>query len=437
MSKWGKWVLVVLGIFMLGTAIASCSASSTTKSKIATPTVPSQIKKSVNQTNVVNRLNITLADITVKKTRVKIGIAVKNQSSHVLDFFPEQEGSIVINGIKISADPSETQGDISGTFQPGTEKSGELVFLVPTGKTLSPEKIAQVQVHLGDVSDETFREISPADATLVINKVLLAKQLKAIKKLANIEYTVKSGDSLYAISLKYNTTVDELEKLNGIDKKSEGRLSIGRVLKIPTKIELSDKEITRGPTSAKKIALTFDVGSESGATPQILKALADANVNATFFLTGEWAEKNPELARSIAGGGNLIGNRTDTHPNLTKLTNSEIVKELESAENKIRKETGVSSKPLFRAPYGARDQRVLKVAASAGYRSVHWTVDSLDLSPSMTANQVKNRILANLSNGAIILEHCDSQQTAQILPSLIREIQARGYKIVTVPGLFE
>ncbi len=281
-----------------------------------------------------------------------------------------------------------------------------------------------------------------------------AKQAKEIKKPGYIEYTVKSGDSLYAISLKYNTTVDKIRELNGI-KKGDNLLSVGMVLKVPISgsennqgagtnaapdtsiIKPSDKEITRGPTSAKKIALTFDVGSESGATPQILKALADANVNATFFLTGEWAEKNPELARSIAGGGNLIGNRTDTHPNLTKLTNSEIVKELESAENKIRKETGVSSKPLFRAPYGARDQRVLKVAASAGYRSVHWTVDSLDLSPSMTANQVKNRILANLSNGAIILEHCDSQQTAQILPSLIREIQARGYKIVTVPGLFE
>jgi len=44
-------------------------------------------------------------------------------------------------------------------------------------------------------------------------------------------YTVKSGDSLYKISKKYNTTVNELVSLNNL---SNTALSIGQVLKVPT-----------------------------------------------------------------------------------------------------------------------------------------------------------------------------------------------------------
>ena len=44
-------------------------------------------------------------------------------------------------------------------------------------------------------------------------------------------YIVKSGDSLYSIARKYNTTVDEIKRLNNL---SSNVLSIGQVLKIPS-----------------------------------------------------------------------------------------------------------------------------------------------------------------------------------------------------------
>lgn len=57
--------------------------------------------------------------------------------------------------------------------------------------------------------------------------------------------------------------------------------------------------MTRIPTTAKVVALTFDAGANSAALPTILQVLADHRVAATFFLTGTWAKDNPAGVRSI------------------------------------------------------------------------------------------------------------------------------------------
>ena len=38
----------------------------------------------------------------------------------------------------------------------------------------------------------------------------------------------------------------------------------------------------------------------------------------------------------------------------------------------------MGSRPLFRAPFGARNNPVLTVVYALGYRSIYWSVDSLD-----------------------------------------------------------
>lgn len=274
-----------------------------------------------------------------------------------------------------------------------------------------------------------------------------------------LTYTVKSGDTFYSIAAKHDTTVQKIKDVNNFSG-DDSSLQIGATLKIPTKdqvkseenpkedekrsmetkpssIKVSADEISRGPRNAKRVALTFDAGSTSAPTHQIIKALQDANVKATFFLTGRWVEENKDLTKKIAESGNVIGNHTYSHADLTKESNNSIAYELRSTEDLIQKITGESTKPLFRTPYGARDSRVLKVAMNAGYRSIYWTIDSLDWKPTMTAEQVKNRVLAGLDNGSIILMHCGSSQTATILPDLLKQIKERGYQVVTVPQLFE
>ena len=61
---------------------------------------------------------------------------------------------------------------------------------------------------------------------LTINQKLLIPETTQ----SNNEYIVKSGDSLYSIANKYNTTVSELKSINNL---TSNLLSIGQVLKIP------------------------------------------------------------------------------------------------------------------------------------------------------------------------------------------------------------
>ena len=71
-------------------------------------------------------------------------------------------------------------------------------------------------------------------------------------------YVVKSGDSLYSIARKYNTTVDEIKKLNNL---SSNLLSIGQVLKIPSGSSTNTYVVKSGDSLysiARKYQITVD-----------------------------------------------------------------------------------------------------------------------------------------------------------------------------------
>lgn len=71
-------------------------------------------------------------------------------------------------------------------------------------------------------------------------------------------YTVQRGDTLYSIALKYNTTVDEIRRLNNL---TNNNLSVGQVLRIPTKeIEEEYETYTVQPgDSLFKIANQYNI----------------------------------------------------------------------------------------------------------------------------------------------------------------------------------
>jgi peptidoglycan/xylan/chitin deacetylase (PgdA/CDA1 family) len=194
-------------------------------------------------------------------------------------------------------------------------------------------------------------------------------------------------------------------------------------------------EVAQGDPSSDMVALTFDAGSVDGPAAEILATLRNYNLHLTFFLTGHWVESYPELALEVATDGHELANHSYFHPDLTGLGNQQIAWELEYTNALIEARLGRDSKPWFRPPFGARNQRVLDLAGELGYRSVYWTLDSGDWRNNATAPVVLNRVLSNIGPGDIVVHHVAAIPTAEALPAIIEGIQARGLRIVTVSEL--
>lgn len=114
-------------------------------------------------------------------------------------------------------------------------------------------------------------------------------------------YIVKSGDTLYSLAKKFNTTVDELKKLNGLTNNS---LSLNQKLKVPSNVtsplppssSASTYKVLKGDTLysiAKKFNTTVDeikklnnLGSSSLSINQLLKIPA-GNLTTYKVLKGD------------------------------------------------------------------------------------------------------------------------------------------------------
>ncbi len=189
----------------------------------------------------------------------------------------------------------------------------------------------------------------------------------------------------------------------------------------------------------KRIALTFDAGASGEPMPRILATLRERGIHITMFITGQFAEKYPDYVRQAAQDGHEIANHTYSHPDMRKLTDQQIVDELSRADAIISGLTGRTTKPYWRPPFGARDSRVLNVAAAQGYRSIYWTLDSLDSvgqpkTPDFIFNRVTNTPGINL-DGAIILQHFGSDASADALPRILDRLDEMGLKVVTISEL--
>ncbi len=197
-------------------------------------------------------------------------------------------------------------------------------------------------------------------------------------------------------------------------------------------------EVDRGPRGRGRVALTFDGGGPADPAPRILEVLREHDLRVTIFLTGRWAEEHPDLVRQMVREGHELGNHTYGHLDLRTLEDDQILDEFLRTEAILRDLAGVSSRPFFRPPFGARDGRVLALAARAGYLSVYWTLDSLDsVPPAKTVDDLVARVADPNRDldGAIVLLHLGSPATAEALPRILEALQGRGYEIVTVSEL--
>lgn len=192
--------------------------------------------------------------------------------------------------------------------------------------------------------------------------------------------------------------------------------------------------IYQGNSQNKKIAFACNVFWGEEYLPRMLEIFQDENVNITFFLGGSWVKKHSELVRQMAGNGHELGNHSFSHPhpnNLSKEQNKEQILHTETLIlSVVQQKTS-----LYAPPYGEFNQIVLQSADELGYKTIMWTIDTVDWKKP-PAEVIKARVLKKVQNGAIVLMH-PTEPTIEALPGIIKELKQQGYEFVTVSEIIK
>ena len=152
-------------------------------------------------------------------------------------------------------------------------------------------------------------------------------------------------------------------------------------------------------------------------------------------MTGGWVESYPEDVKAIAKAGHDLGNHSENHKQMSKLSSEECKEEIMKVHEKVKKLTG-KNMTLFRPPYGDYNDNLVDTVNSLGYHCIQWDVDSLDwknYGVQSIINTVVNH--KHLGNGSIILCHNGAKYTAQALDDMIKGLKEKGYEIVPISKL--
>lgn len=183
----------------------------------------------------------------------------------------------------------------------------------------------------------------------------------------------------------------------------------------------------------KAVSLTFDAAWGNEDTQELIDILTQHGVKATFFLVGQWVDKYPESVKALSDAGMEIGNHSNEHPHMAKLSDKQIIDEVSACNEKIEAVTGATP-TLFRCPYGEYDDDVIMTVNGMGMYPIQWNVDSLDWK-GLSADEIYKRVTGNVVPGSIVLFHNAAEHTPEALAGIIEYLLAEGYEIVPVSEL--
>ena len=197
--------------------------------------------------------------------------------------------------------------------------------------------------------------------------------------------------------------------------------------------------ICRGPTSTRRVALTFDDGPDPTTTPSLLDFLARRGIPATFFCVGTRVMRHPEICQRALGEGHQLENHSLGHDRRTNLFSLDRLRQdLTAAQSALIEATG-SPPRFFRPPMGLTNLRVFQVAAELHLPVVGWTIGGRD-QRARDPETVVSRLLAGVSPGAILLLHDGDQDPVRllrILEMLVDKLEAQGYQCVRLDTLLD
>jgi peptidoglycan/xylan/chitin deacetylase (PgdA/CDA1 family) len=190
------------------------------------------------------------------------------------------------------------------------------------------------------------------------------------------------------------------------------------------------------PLADREVVLTFDDGPLPKYSNEILDILAAHCAKATFFLVGSQASANPEGVRKVRDAGHTVATHTQNHPGgMDRLPLDRSREEIEQGIASVTAALGdgTAPAPFLRIPGLRRNDGIEEFAASKGLQL--WSADFLaDDWRDVSANRVYELAMQRLERKGkgILLLHDIQPRAVIALPRILREMKARGYRIVHV-----
>ncbi|MGE5586961.1 MAG: polysaccharide deacetylase family protein [Clostridia bacterium] len=268
---------------------------------------------------------------------------------------------------------------------------------------------------------------------------LLSQEVRRIVETMAERERVSPKDAMYfketgeIIAEEPGTDVDvDLTVARVMRAKPGEAVELARITVMPTITRRLFNPVYKVETDQKVMALAVNVAWGEEHLPAILETLRAHNVKATFFLDGEWAEKRPESVKLLADEGHDIGNHGAKHVHVARMPEAEIRDFILRNEDLLER-LGAKPSKLFAPPYGECNQTVTSAAASLGYTTIMWTVDTIDWNTS-DPQKVIDRVVRKMTPGAIVLMH-PTEVTNKALPVIVETARKNGYQFATVSEL--
>jgi peptidoglycan-N-acetylglucosamine deacetylase len=193
--------------------------------------------------------------------------------------------------------------------------------------------------------------------------------------------------------------------------------------------------INSGDKDSKQIALTFNISWGQEKVYDVLEVLKKENVHATFFVSGEWAERHPEILNTIAEHNHEIGMLGYQYKSYLEQDIASVRRDLLRAQEVFRK-LGYNNIKLLRPPNGHFNEEILKLADQLGFSVIYWSVNPNDWKNPGT-DVIVERIMNKVKSGDIILLHASDRikQTEKALTQVIPAIKQEKLDFVTVTEL--
>ena len=217
-----------------------------------------------------------------------------------------------------------------------------------------------------------------------------------------------------------------------------------------------------GLRNAHTIALTFDDGPNAH-TDEVLDALKELHVKATFFIVGDQAHRHPEVLARIAREGHLLANHSATHAFLGSRYDADpdqLLNQLRDVDDQIAPLMAKGDKAYFRAPYGAwRSAHAEILNADAQLRRyvgpIYWDVGGditmsrdgyvmsaadwdcwhLGWSARTCAKGYSREI--RRKDGGVVLMHCIHLRSAELVRQVVPALIEEGYRFVRLDQMPE